>query len=207
MNAKNQAAVKKYSPLKTAGLSREEITDQMKSDDSKLKPNEIKAILDAIFKDEGEGKESNEKKQGGAGGPKPSGKVIDKPQASPNDALDLKGFDYKKLTGKMFEKYVRLVGDREFKILDEETGKEVGITGELLQNDHFDFILVKAQPIFKPRFPGVEGTPNDFIGIKVLADEPIHTTRIAVKTALEMNAQISNQHSRAGHGKYYLLKK
>lgn len=209
MNAKNQAAVKKYSALKTEGASREEIGGQIKTDDPKLKPNEIKAILDAIFKADAPpiipaaGANNN-----GADGNKPSGKKGDKAAApaSPNDALDLKQFDYKKLTGKMFEKYVALVGDREFKVIDEETGLEKGVTGQLLQNDQYDFILVKAQPILKPRFAGVEGTPYDYVGIKVLADEPIHTSRMSVKTALEMNAQISNAHSRAGHGKYYLLK-
>jgi hypothetical protein len=56
------------------------------------------------------------------------------------------------------------------------------------------------------RFPGMENSPWDYVGLTA-EGKPLHTTRIPVKTALEFNRQILNAHSRAGHGKYYFLKK
>lgn len=127
--------------------------------------------------------------------------------ASPNDALELEKFDYNNLTGPAFKEYVQLVGDRCFVIFDSETGEEKSVTGKLQQNEVFDFQQFRAQPVFKARFPGMKDTPNDFNGIKLKNTTPEHTTRMSVATALEMNSQILNQHSVAGHGRYYLLKK
>jgi hypothetical protein len=138
--------------------------------------------------------------------------IVSKPKkaeeikVSPNDELDLSGFDYKSLIGESFKEYVSMVGDRSYKEVNEE-GKEIPVNGELLQNDKYDFVLLPAVPVMKARFPGMENTPWDFVGIKAKDTAPIHRTRIPVKTALEYNAQIINQHSRAGHGKYYFLAK
>lgn len=125
---------------------------------------------------------------------------------SPNGELDLSGFDYRNLTGESFTEYISMVGDRSYKKVDDE-GREIPVNGELLQNDKYDFVLLPAVPVMKARFPGMENTPWDFVGIKAKDTVPIHRTRIPVKTALEYNAQIINQHSRAGHGKYYFLAK
>lgn len=125
---------------------------------------------------------------------------------SPNDELDLEGFDYKNLTGEKFKEYVRLVGDRSYQEKN-DVGKYVPVNGSLLLEEKYDFVLLPAQPVMVARFPGMENTPWDYIGVKAKGTDPIHTTRISVKTALEYNAQIINQHSRAGHGKYYFLKK
>ncbi|MBK7885482.1 MAG: hypothetical protein IPJ81_18080 [Chitinophagaceae bacterium] len=117
----------------------------------------------------------------------------------------LSQFDYKNLKGDQFKKYVALVGDRSCKqIVD---GKEMAIVGELKENDEYDFVLYKTKPIIQDRYVGVEGSPKDFVGLTIVDDTPQHTTRIPVKVALMHNAQIMNAHSRAGHGKYYLLKK
>lgn len=128
-----------------------------------------------------------------------------------NDAteteLDLSDFDYHNLTGDKFKKYVELAGDRSYRVVDKETGEETPIVGDLKENDIYTFVLHKVDVVMKPRFPGVKDTPMDFNGIKIKTDKPEHTTRIPVKTAHELNAQILNAHSRAGHGKYYLLKK
>jgi hypothetical protein len=124
---------------------------------------------------------------------------------SPNEELDLSGFDYKNLTGEKFKEYIRMVGDRSYLEKNDE-GNYVPVNGSLLQEEKYDFVLLPARPIMVARFPGMENTPFDYIGLKAKDTEPIHTTRIPVKTALEHNAQIVNQHSRAGHGKYYFLK-
>jgi hypothetical protein len=125
--------------------------------------------------------------------------------ASPNDELDLSGFNYEDLTGQSFKDYVALVGDHSaMEIID---GVDVPMRGELQQNKSYDFVLLKAVPVMVARFPGMKDTPYDYVGIKVKEPKPIHTTRITVKTALEHNRQILNAHSRAGHGKYYFLKK
>jgi len=132
-------------------------------------------------------------------------KVSEEKKPSPNDALDLSGFEYKILKDAKFKEYVELVGDRSFvEIVD---GMEVPVRGSLLENDSYDFDLYKAKPLRKDRFPGMKDTPKDYVGIEIINDTPVHTTRMTVKTMLELNGQILNQHSIAGHGKYYLLKK
>jgi predicted transcriptional regulator len=125
----------------------------------------------------------------------------------PNEALDLTKFDYKNLTGKKFKEYVELVGDRSLIQIDEETGAESHVPGSLKQDDSYDFELYPVEVVMKQRFPGVQGSPSDFNGVKIKNATPEHTTRIPIRHALEYNAQILNAHSRAGHGKYYLLKK
>lgn len=128
-----------------------------------------------------------------------------KAAASPNDELDLSRFNYENLTGDSFQEYVRMVGDHSVTEIVE--GNEVPIRGTLQENKSYDFVLMKAVPVMQARFPGIKDTPYDYVGIRVKESKPIHTTRIPVKTALEFNRQILNAHSRAGHGKYYFLKK
>lgn len=124
---------------------------------------------------------------------------------SPNDELELSGFNYEDLTGDSFKEYVRMVGDHS--AIEIVNGEEVPIHGSLQENKSYDFVLMKAVPVMQARFPGMKDTPFDYVGIKVKENKPVHTTRITVKTALEHNRQILNAHSRAGHGKYYFLKK
>jgi hypothetical protein len=126
-------------------------------------------------------------------------------KASPNDELDLSGFNYNELTGESFKQYVGLAGDHSATEIIE--GEVVPVRGSLEENKAYDFVLLKAVPVMQARFPGMENTPYDYVGIRVKEPKPIHTTRISVKTALEHNRQILNAHSRAGHGKYYFLKK
>ncbi len=124
---------------------------------------------------------------------------------SPNSNLKLSKFNYKTLIGEQFKEYVKLVGDRSFKeIVD---GVEKGVIGQLKENDLYDFELYKAKPVMMARYVGVPNSPLDFVGITIVNDTPEYSTRIPVKVALLHNAQILNAHSRAGHGKYYLLKK
>jgi hypothetical protein len=132
--------------------------------------------------------------------PKKSARVA----ASPNDELDLAQFNYDELTGDSFKEYVRLAGDHS--AMEIVSGEEVPMRGSLQENQSFDFVLLKAKPVMQARFPGMKDTPFDYVGIRA-EGKPLHTTRIPVKTALEFNRQILNAHSRAGHGKYYFLKK
>lgn len=128
----------------------------------------------------------------------------------PNDALDLSGFKYKdengEFSGDQFEKYVELVGDKSFMKLDRNR-RPVPVNGQLKQGDMYDFQLFKVRPIRVERFPGMPDSPMDYIGIQIVNDQPLHTSRMPVNTVLEFNSQILNAHSVAGNGKYYLLKK
>lgn len=110
------------------------------------------------------------------------------PSKLPNDSLDLSGFNYNPLEGKDFENYNKLIAS-------------------LRGDDQYDFELFKAAPIMKQRFEGMEGTPWDHVGIRLVSEIVVHKTRVPVKVALELNSQILNAHSRAGHGRYYLLKR
>lgn len=124
--------------------------------------------------------------------------------SSPNDELDLTQFSYEELAGESFKDYVRMVGDHSAMEIVE--GREVPIRGSLQENKSFDFVLLKVKPVMVARFPGMKDTPYDYVGLRA-EGKPLHTTRIPIKTALEFNRQILNAHSRAGHGKYYFLKK
>jgi hypothetical protein len=183
-----KAAVKKYSGLKESNdrdSAKEAIIQSKEYSDE-----EAEQIVAAIYDTEN-----------GATAVEP------KKAFKPNDELDLSGFDYKNLTGKKFKEYVELVGDRAYVEFDSESGTENPVTGKLLLEDVYDFVQHRVDVVMKARFPGVKDTPYDFNGLKVKNDTPEHTTRISVRHALEFNLQILNAHSRAGHGKYYFLKK
>jgi|GEM_PF-2213308 len=110
-------------------------------------------------------------------------KATEKPKAeNPADA-----FDYKSLTGDEFKKYIELIDS-------------------LPLYDMFTVELYRAEPIMKQRFEGLEGSPTDHVGLRLLRDKPETQTHTTIRAIKDYNAQILNAHSRAGHGKYYLLK-
>lgn len=212
MNSQQKsAAVKRYDSIKKQGATKEELADLLKKDPKKYSAKDQAAILAEVLKDNTEAGSNN-----GNGNPPPppppppaaekKKKTADR-APSPNDDLDLSGFDYSKLTGKKFKEYVELVGDRSFEFFDAEEGKVHKIQGQLEEQKSYDFECYRAQPVFKERFPGMKDSPFDFIGITLKNTTPEHTTRTSVKNVHELNSQILNQHSRAGHGRYYLLKK
>lgn len=135
--------------------------------------------------------------------------VAGSPVNSPNAKLNLSGFSYKnqkgQFTGEDFKRYVELVGDRSYLEITDEGEKAV--YGQLKLDDQYDFVLFKARPIRKARYVGIKDSPIDYVGIEIVNDQPIHTSRMSIRSVLEFNAQILNQHSIAGHGKYYVLKK
>jgi hypothetical protein len=89
-------------------------------------------------------------------------------------------FDYKNLTGQNFKNYEAHVNTLPlFNLLD--------------------FKVYKVKSLIKELYPGLPNSPKVFDGIEIVNDKPIHNTRIDVKTALEMNAQVRNT------GRYYLL--
>jgi hypothetical protein len=97
-------------------------------------------------------------------------------------------FDYTKLSGKAFQEYIEHIDS-------------------LPLHDMCDFELYAVKPVRVERYPGLKDTPIDFVGLTLRNTTPEHKTRIPVKVAKEYNNQILNQHSIAGHGKYYLLAK
>jgi len=192
--------------MKDAGKTVEEIATEISIDENGYEPEEVKQLLEALGFEE-ETTETKQPATPAATGTKPPELPAVENQSQGSDlASILSGIDYKNLKGETFKKYVQLVGDRSFVEINDE-GKAVPVVGKLQQNDSYDFEQYRAKPIFKDRFPGMEGTPRDYVGIEIIRDKPEHTSRIPVSVALEFNAQILNQHSRAGHGKYYLLKK
>lgn len=204
---KLKSAVGKYSELHAGGATPEQLTEVIAADEKKYTPGEIVEIINALQK--GPQAPGTDKGTEGDKGEKPKRAaklaVVEEKPASPNSELDLSQFNYSEMKGDVFQAYVELVGDRSFHLIVE--GEEVPVRGQLREEAEYDFVLHKAVPIMKARFPGVRDTPWDMVGITMKEEKPIHKTRIAVRTALEMNAQILNAHSRAGHGKYYFLAK
>jgi hypothetical protein len=200
-------ALKKFQPMKDAGKTVEEITTEISIDENGYEPDEVKQLLEALgFEEEKPEPKPAPNLSASTGTKPPELPALENQSQSSDLASILAGIDYKNLKGETFKKYVQLVGDRSFVEINDE-GKAVPVVGKLQQNDSFDFEQYRAKPIFKDRFPGMEGTPRDYVGIEIIRDKPEHTSRIPVSVALEFNAQILNQHSRAGHGRYYLLKK
>lgn len=205
---RKKAAMAKLDENVAKGMSKVEAVELLKTDEAAYTAEEIGEISEAAGIEDGNTNPppppvitpGDDKKDIPQGPGNPSPVVIDgKP--------DLSEFDYKNLTGKSFRKYVELVGDRSYHEIDEETGAEKEVTAKLRDNDHYVFELYSVDVVMKVRFPGVKDSPNDFNGVKVKNDKPIHQTNIPVHMALEYNRQILNAHSRAGHGRYYLLKK
>lgn len=104
-----------------------------------------------------------------------------------NEGLDLEGFDYNNLSGDDFKKYENLI-----KSLD--------------WNSLYDFELYKAVPVKEARYPGMEGTPFDVVGIKLISTTPIAKSRITAKAVTNLNAQLPNG-TPSVPCFYYLLKK
>lgn len=216
-----KAAVKKYQPLIDSGKSIEDVTTEINLDEKGYTPTEAQEIVAALQLSQG-GEKTTEETTDNSNDTNQESPIQDPPPPPPTlspdngtsasgesteAGLGLEKFDYKNLKGKSFKEYVELVGDRSYVTVDEETGKEIPVVGQLKQDAEYDFEQYRAKPVFKMRFAGVPNTPMDFNGIELVKDAPEHTTRISVGTALELNSQILNGHSRAGHGRYYLLAK
>lgn len=176
---RKKAAIEKYSATPS-----EDLHAALMADEKNYEPEEIVEIIAAIEKPEQQ----------------------TPPAPVKPDQLDLSRFDYKKLVGQSFKEYVELAGDRSFVVID-ELGRPQSITGQLKENDEYVYEQYECKPVRKPRFPGMENSPMDFIGIELKKDAPINKTKIPVRIALELNSQILNAHSIAGHGRYFLLKK
>jgi len=130
-------------------------------------------------------------------------KGIEKPKtydpAKPNDALDLSQFDYNDLTGESFKKYMcycELLAPARF-------GNNV--------KEQYIFELRRAVPVRKQRYAGMPNSPIDFVGVRLKDVEgenvALATTKTGFHIVHDLNAQITNAHSVAGHGKFYFLKK
>jgi hypothetical protein len=190
---RKQSALRKLNDFLQKNMSIEEAIAALHQDEAKYTEEEINEISDSFTVEDGTSS-------------LPQPEEIKTVPAS-KGKLDLSKFDYKNLTGESFKEYVKLVGDRSYVEVDREEGTESPVVGLLKENDMYDFQLHKVDVVMKVRFPGVKDSPMDFNGVRVKNETPELITRIPVKTALELNAQIMNAHSRAGHGKYYLLKK
>ncbi len=118
---------------------------------------------------------------------------------NPNASLNLKGFDYKDLTGEPFKKYEALL---------EELSPVLGHAEHT--DSLFDFELHRVEPVFKEVYPGLPKTPIYLDGVKLKSVSGnaslVHKTRITIKAAREMNNQIHNRDHSMTHGKYYFLK-
>ncbi|MDP4264917.1 MAG: hypothetical protein Q8941_20480 [Bacteroidota bacterium] len=100
--------------------------------------------------------------------------------------IEIKKFDFKNLTGDNWTAYLAFIDT-------------------LPWGRHFKFSLYAAVPIMKERYPGLKDTPIDMVGLTIKNDVPVNTSSIPIRIAKEYNAQILNEHSRAGNGRYYLL--
>lgn len=106
----------------------------------------------------------------------------------PNDSIDISEFDYMKLEGESFEKYMKLVS---------------GLNGHASH----DFTQYMASGIFKKELNANLDPIHTLIGIKINRAAPVNTTRIPVKIARDLNDQINNRDNPPSNSRFYLLKK
>lgn len=117
--------------------------------------------------------------------------------------LDLSGFNYGDLQGDHFRDYCKMVAG-------------------LKEHEQFVFEVYKVEPIRQQRYEGVEGSPFDCVGFRIVDNKPTKTTKIPLKFALEFNGRLAEgrnfftieggqwQHNGGNpsiKGEYYLLKK
>lgn len=114
--------------------------------------------------------------------------LLDAPAKQPNDSIDLSEFDYTKLEGDDFQKYLKLVNS-------------------LNGHASHDFTQYMASGIFKKELNANLDPVHTLIGIKINRVAPVNTTRIPVKIARELNDQINNRDNPASNSRYFLLKK
>jgi hypothetical protein len=100
----------------------------------------------------------------------------------------LSGLNYNNLRGEDFETYTEV----------EKT---------LLHQDAYYFEVYKVAPVLEKIFDKDLNKVDKLVGIQLKNSTPIYTTKVEVKHALEMNRQIMSEPSRAGLGRYFLLKK
>jgi hypothetical protein len=183
--ATKKKAVKKYAALLEDGHTRAEIENLLIEEE--YTSEERMEIFEGI--DDHLEKITNGKIEPGGYDP-----------ANPNSIIE-NDFNYNNLTGEEFKRYETIL---------EKLCPVQGIEEHTFKL--FDFELYHAKPLFKQRFEGMDGSPVDFIGIKLKTvginfEPPISPTRISIHSVRTLNEQIKNTHSRAGYGKYYLLKK
>lgn len=209
---RKKSAVAKYSPMREEGKGLEQVKDAISADEKGYTVEDVNEILMEVM---GLANPTTGEAPGFIQPPSETAKfpvqfpTVNKATynpSKPNESLDLSGYNYKDLKGPAFMDYAKLVG--ELTTLEENAdGDFVPINGKLMLNDMYDFQLFKTKPLRKQRYRGVADSPFDLVGLAIVSDTAIHTTRIPVKVALEHNRQIGNAHSIAGHGTYYLLKK
>ena len=147
--------------------------------ESDLSEDDAKAVIKALSAPAGDSTQ----------GSKPTPGVTTQPR--PNDNIDLSAIDYNNLTGEAFDKYMALIG---------------GLSG----HESKDFTQYMASGVFKRELDLNAAEPTyvyTLIGIKINRPDPVNKTRIPVKMARDLNAQIMNRDNIASNSRYYLLTK
>jgi hypothetical protein len=116
---------------------------------------------------------------------------------------DLSGFDYTKLTGDDYKKYIAIAG--EFGV--DENGRPRYKT-ELQLNEKYFYEQWKAIGEKKFRLNEDTGEREEYIaGIRLTGATPIMRTKITAKNAIDLNTQLSTNPQEHANSKFYLLAK
>lgn len=109
---------------------------------------------------------------------------------NPNECLKpiLETFNYSNLTGEEFERYNEFI---------QQLCPDNGFADGSFKK--FDFTQIWVKPVRKIRYPGLKGSPVDFIGIEpkkgadgLTAKPHIHKTRMELRHAKDLNKQVEN---------------
>jgi hypothetical protein len=162
---------KKYQGLKEAGMTAEELKAEMLTNEiSEADADQFIAEIYATAQDD-------------AGNPAPEKEKATAPVAKAAEVAQPTApqFNYKALEGKHYDEYQAYIAS--LPLFELRT-----------------FQCFKAEEVKKERFQGMPGSPWDVVGIRIVNDTPLHTSKINVKTANELNAQLPNSR------RIYLLK-
>jgi len=174
----------KYAKMKEAGLTAEELKKEMVG--ASLAEADVDQFIAELYAAEpvgntGDGGEQAPAIQANVATPAVTqDTTTTPPPATP--VMPVKPvFSYKNLTGEEWKRYQEHVAS-------------------LPWSNLIDFAQYKAEEVRQERYPGLPGSPWDTVGIRIINDTPINTTRITTQTAAELNKQLPNSR------RIYLLK-
>jgi hypothetical protein len=178
----------KYQRLKDSGLTAEElkaeiIANQPEDVTKQVPLTEIEQFISELYKVTEQVVANDQGNAPPAPTVNPNVSATNQQQTAPSTAScgTAPKFDYRNLNGKEYEAYI-------------------GYVESLPLFDLRPFDCFKAQPIMKERYPGMPNSPWDMVGVEITTDKALHTTKIDIKTANELNAQLANSK------RIYLLK-
>lgn len=178
---KNAAVAKFTDKIKVDNISKEEFIQLLQQDEKAYTAEEADEIYEAILLAENISQSNGGELQNQNLGALPNQSNNNNENIVEEEKIDLSKYNYSELSDNDFKEYDKLINS---------------LSNEKLM----EFELYAVEPVLKARYAGLDSSPIDFVGVRTKGPV-IATSKIAVKHAKNLNAQVRNTN------KYYLLKK